>query len=278
LYEVVTVSVDSIPGVEKPERKMVNIYDLEGKPIGRVKLPEVFYIPVRKDLVKRAYLSAFTAKLQPQGRDPMAGKRTTAESLGVGYGLARIPREKGRRRGRFVTSTVGGRSAHAPTVEKKLHEEINKKERILALASAIAATAIRKLIAERGHKVDKVPQVPVVVDDNIANIEKTNEIKKVLKKLGLWDDIRRSQVGTRIRAGKGKMRGRRYYTPKSILIITHEAEKLYKAARNLPGVDVITPDNLNMLYLAPGMKPGRLTLYTKSALKAIGGKFKVTFI
>lgn len=275
--EIVLVNVEKLGFKESP-KKTLKVYDLEGREIGRIRTPNIFLVPVRKDLVKRAYLSAFTARIQPQGRDPRAGKRTSAESLGVGYGLARIPREKGRRRGRFVTFTVGGRSAHAPTTEKRIHEEINATEKIHAILSGIAATAQPSIVKSRGHRLDKVPQIPMIVVDEFAELKRTSEVRRALEKLGLWEDVVRAQEGTRIRAGKGKMRGRRYYTPKSILIVTHKPDNIYKAARNLPGVDITTPENLNILHLAPGMTPGRLTLYTRSAIKALNERFKVRLV
>jgi len=253
----------------------LKVFSLEGKVISTIKTPPIFYVPVRIDLIRRAFLSAFTARLQPKGRDLMAGKRTSAESLGVGLGLARIPRQKGGIRGRFVVSTVGGRRAFPPTPEKKIHEEINKKERRLAIVSALAATAIRELVEKRGHKLEKVPQVPVIVDDKLSEIETTKELKEVFKKLGLWDDIERARLGTKIKAGKGKMRGRRYKTPVSLLIISHKKEPIIKAAKNLPGVDIATPDNLSVLHLAPGGVPGRLTIMTKSALEELVEKYRV---
>ena len=264
------------PLVKVPEE--LKIFGLEGKVVSTIKTPPIFYVPVRIDLIRRAFLSAFTAKLQPKGRDPMAGKRTSAESLGVGLGLARIPRQKGGIRGRFVVSTVGGRRAFPPTPKKKIHEEINKKERRLAIVSALAATAIKELVEKRGHKLEKVPQVPVVVDDKLSEIKTTKELKEVFKKLGLWDDVERARLGTKIKAGKGKMRGRRYRTPVSLLIISHKKEPIIKAAKNLPGVDVATPDNLSVLHLAPGGVPGRLTVMTKSALENLVEKYKVIVI
>jgi len=73
------------------------IFDLAGKPVGKIKLPRVFETPYRPDVIKRAVLASQSHRFQPQGRNPMAGKRTTAESRGVGLGLARVPRLKGPR-------------------------------------------------------------------------------------------------------------------------------------------------------------------------------------
>ncbi|MEM3327074.1 MAG: 50S ribosomal protein L4, partial [Thermoproteus sp.] len=123
-----------------PER--VAVYGLDGSKVGEIALPPHFFEPVRPDLIRRAFLSALSARFQPKGVSPEAGRSHSCQSFGVGLGIARIPRYKGHLwpRGCFAPNTVGGRRAHPPKVEKKLHEEINKKEKRLAIRSAIAAT------------------------------------------------------------------------------------------------------------------------------------------
>ncbi|OYT26486.1 MAG: 50S ribosomal protein L4 [Thermoprotei archaeon ex4572_64] len=256
--------------------KIVKIFNLNAEPVGEVELPIYFHFPVRIDLIRRAFLSAFTMRLQPKGTDPMAGKRTTAESFGVGLGIARLPRIKGHLwpRAAFAPNTVGGRRAHPPKVEKKIHEYINKKEKKLAIISAIAATAIPELVKSRGHIIDNVLQVPLIITNDFEELMYTSEVKRVFKKLGLWDDVERAHDRTRIRAGKGKMRGRRYKTPKSVLVVLGRKSQVFKAVQNLPGTDVTLVDNLNILHLAPGGVPGRLTLWTLSAIEKLRDRFK----
>ena len=254
--------------------KVATVYDLEGREAGKIELPEVFSYEVREDVIKRAYLAALTARIQPQGRDPMAGKRTTAESWGVGYGIARVPRVKGERHPRstsaaFVTMAVGGRRAHAPTVEKRIRERINKKERRLAIKSAIAATAIKELVERRGHVLPPKISLPVIVKAEIEEIETTKQAKEFLAKMGLWSDVERVRKKIKIRAGKGKMRGRRYKEGKSLLIVFSGKCKAVKAFRNLPGVTVAYVKNLSVLHLAPGGVPGRLTLWSEIAIKML---------
>lgn len=53
-----------------------------------------------------------------------------------------------------------------------------------------------------------------------------------------------------------------------------EDKGIRKAARNHPGVEVVVVDNLNAELLAPGTHPGRLTLYTRSAVDKLGELFK----
>ena len=266
---------------KNPKEKPSSIdcfYDLNGNPVSEVELPKQFYTPIRIDLIRRAYLSAFTARLQPKGNDPLAGRRKSAMSFGVGLGLARLPRYKGHLwpRAAFAPNAVGGYRCHGPKVEKKLHEEINKKEKRLAIRSAIAATAIRDLVKARGHRIDNVVQIPLIVVNDFENISITKMVKEVFKKLGLWDDIEKAHEKTRIRAGKGKRRGRRYKTPKSVLVVLSEQGKpVVNAVRNLPGVDVVPVNQLNMLVLAPGGHPGRLTLWTVGAIEKLRNLFKI---
>ncbi len=254
----------------------VPLYSWDGGDAGQVVLPDVYRVPVRKDLIRRVYLSEFTAKLQPKGRDPMAGKRTSARSLGAHHGVSRVPRIRGSMRAALVNMARGGRLAHPPRVEKVIHERVNKKERILGTMSAIAATSIPSLVRERGHRFD-AEFLPVVVESAAEQkIGKTRDLKILLEKTGLLPDIVRAQAGRRQRAGKGKRRGRRVKEPKSILFMLEDHRSpLALAAKALPGVDVATPDSLNVLLLAPGAVPGRLTLVTEGALKRLGEKYKV---
>ncbi|MGC8982608.1 MAG: 50S ribosomal protein L4 [Desulfurococcaceae archaeon] len=262
----------------KVEKLTSFVYGVDGSVVEEIELPALFYYPIRKDLISRAFLSAFTAMLQPKGRDPMAGKRTTARSWGVGYGLARVPRLPNGTV-RFVPSARKGRLAFPPTPDRRIHEEVNKNERIAAIVSALAATSRVDLVRERGHvfSVDKLPVI--VVDEVETTYARTSELREFLNKIGVWPDIERSHDRVRIRAGKGKMRGRRYVEPRSVLfVLSSYSVPLAKAARNLPGVDVATPDNLSILHLAPGGVPGRLTVFSRSALDRVAKKYEVIYI
>jgi len=253
---------------------IVHVYDLEAKPIEEITLPSVFTTPFRPDIIRRAVISSITMRIQPYGVDKRAGKRTTAESWGPGYGVARVPRIKGRQypaasRAAFAPMTVGGRRAHPPVSNKKISEKINKKEKKLALLSAIAATAIPAIVKSRGHIIDQIPELPLVVLDDLQKLKETRETKEVFIKLGIWPDILRAKRKKRVRSGKGKMRGRKYKRAKGPLIVINEDEGIIKAARNHPGVDIVRVDLLNVELLAPGACPGRLTVWTKSAIQQL---------
>ncbi len=259
----------------KIEKVITKLYSVEGEVVKDIVLPEIFSIPVRKDLIRRAFHSAFTARLQPKGRDPLAGKRTTARSWGVGHGLARVPRLPNGRAA-FVVFARGGHRAFPPTPEKKLHEEINKKEMAYAIASALAATANKEFVKARGHIFDVEALPVVVVDDVEESIRRAKDAREFLEKIGVWADVERAHKRIRIRAGKGKMRGRRYVEPKSILfVVSNHNSNFARSVRNFPGVDIATPNTLSILHLAPGGVPGRLTVFTASALEAVASKYRV---
>ncbi|MCD6445667.1 50S ribosomal protein L4 [Candidatus Bathyarchaeota archaeon] len=251
-------------------RRTVKVFNLQGESVGKIKLPPVFQTPLRPDVIKRAVLAIQSGRFQPQGRNPMAGKRTTAESRGVGQGIARIPRLKGPgQRGAFAPGTVGGRAAHPPVSEKKIVKRIPKKEKRLALFSAIAATASKKIVASRGHAVEDALQIPLIVTDDLEKLTKTKDVEEALIHLGVLSDIYRVRESRKIRAGRGKLRGRKLKQAVGPLIVVAENGGIKKAAENIPGVDVVTVNNLNAEILAPGTHPGRLTIWTNSAIQKL---------
>ena len=256
-------------------KRTAKIFDLTGKPVGKTGLPPIFRTALRPDVIKRAVLAIQSGRFQPQGRNPMAGKRTTAESRGVGLGIARIPRIKGARgRAALAPGTVGGRVAHPPVSEKKIVKRVPRKEKRLALFSAIAATASKKTVALRGHSIEDVPQIPLIVVDKLEKLRKTKEVEEVLIQLGVLSDIYRVRESRKIRAGKGKLRGRKVKQAVGPLMVVAENRGIVKAARNIPGVDVVTVNNLNAEILAPGTHPGRLTVWTTGAIEKLNELYR----
>jgi large subunit ribosomal protein L4e len=253
-----------------PEQINVEIFDLQGKSAGKTKLPNIFSTPLRPDVIKRAVLAIQSNRIQPQGRDPMAGKRTTAESRGTGSATARVPRIKGGSgRAAFAPSTVKGRQPHPPRAEKKIVKSIPKKEAKLALFSAIAATAQKDTVASRGHKINDALQIPLIVEDAIEGLTRAKEVEEALTSLGVIADITRVRNSRKVRAGKGKRRGRKMKQAVGPLIVVVDSKDLANAASNVPGVQVTTVANLNTEMLAPGTHPGRLTLWTNSAIETL---------
>jgi large subunit ribosomal protein L4e len=253
--------------------KVAKVFDLEGRNTGKIRLPNLFDTPIRQDVIKRAVIVVQSHRFQPQGRDVLAGRRTTAESRGVGLGISRVARMKGRNRAAFVASAVGGRATHPPKVEKKIKRRMPRKEMRVALRSAVAATAIKETVASRGHIVDDIQEFPLVVVDEIQRLRKTRDVREALKKLGVWPDIYRVMKRRGIRAGKGKRRGRKNKSIVGPLIVINQDDGAVKAARNIPGIDITIVNDLNVELLAPGTHPGRLTVWTNSSINKLDDLF-----
>jgi large subunit ribosomal protein L4e len=240
------------------------VHDLDGEAAEEVELPSAFEAHPRPDLVQRAVRAAQANRKQDYGSDEYAGMRTPAESFGSGRGMAHVPREGGQ--ARRVPQAVGGRTAHPPKAEKDRSESINDKERKAAIESAVAATADADLVAERGHAFDDDVDLPIVVSDAFEDLQKTQAVVDVIEALGIDADVERAEDAT-VRAGRGTTRGRKRRRPASVLFVTSEEPS--RAARNLAGADVTTGREVNAEDLAPGGIPGRLTVWTESALAEV---------
>ncbi len=256
---------------------MAKVYDLQGNVVEEMKLPGIFSTDIRPDVVKRAVLAIQSARRQPYGSDPLAGKRTSAHYHGrrkyrftmMNREMARMARIHGKVgylafTARFVPQAVKGRRAHPPKAEKNWTQRLNRKEHDYAIRSALAASADINFV-KLHHRVE---ESPIILVDEFENFTKTKDIANLLNKL-MPEEMKRCSE-KKIRAGKGKMRGRRYRKKKGPVIITsHEM----KAAKNIPGIDSVDVERINAEILAPGAVPGRMVIITKAVLAAIQKKF-----
>ena len=252
----------------------VALKDLRGKEVKSLELPSVFNTPYRPEIIKKVYVNVLSNKFQPQGRYPAAGEMVSAESRNTGLGIARIARARGegfQRAGQAagVASVRAGRLAHPPVSWKKNHKKINKKEKQLGFCSAIAATSNKDIIENRGHNVGKISEFPIVVSNDLEKITRTSELRKTLLSLGLEEDLKRSTNIVRIPSGKSRRRGRKKHSALSCLIVVSKDSLITKLKKSLPGVNVVSIENLSIMDLVPGTKPVRLTIYTKNAIDSM---------
>ncbi|KAG0541877.1 hypothetical protein BDA96_02G054200 [Sorghum bicolor] len=223
-------------------RPLVTVKALEGDMVTDapgIALPPVFGAPIRPDVVRFAHKLLSCNKRQPYAVSRRAGHQTSAESWGTGRAVSRIPRVPGggthrAGQGAFGNMCRGGR------------------------------------MFARGHRIETVPEMPLVISDSAESIEKTSQALKILKQIGAYADAEKAKDSVAIRPGKGKMRNRRYINRKGPLIVYGtEGSKVVKAFRNLPGVDVANVERLNLLDLAPGGHLGRFVIWTESAFKKL---------
>jgi large subunit ribosomal protein L4e len=155
----------------------------------------------------------------------------------------------------------------APTKTwRRWHRKINISQKRYAVASALAASAVPALVMARGHKIDDVPEIPLVIENELESKKKTSEAKDILSAIGALADVEKAADSKKIRAGKGKARNRKYVLRRGPLIIYKTNDGVERAFRNLPGVELCCVDRLNLLQLAPGGHMGRFCIWSQAAL------------
>jgi large subunit ribosomal protein L4e len=265
---------------------MPAVFSRDGVKVKDIQLPAVFASHYDPSLIKRAVLAVQSTRVQPFGNKLGSGRMNTAEYIGVrgkptehrtiNVAKARLPRLRNKRgilygKVASIPQAVGGPRAHPPKVETRTEERINIKERKKAIASAIGASVNATLVKARGHAFDE-KMFPLIVDATFENTSKTKEIMKALSALHVQKDVKNAKDSKRTRTGKNKNRGKRFRMKKSLLIVTDGTKPVYKAGRNLPGVEVVQVQSLNAEHLAPGALAGRLTIWTESAVHALAKK------
>lgn len=258
-------------------RPTVSVYQAEGeedKVAAQVALPGVFLAPVRPDVVHQVHTGIAKNKRQPYCVNKYAGKSVSAASWGTGRAVSRIPRVQGggthrSGQGAFGNMCRGGRM-FAPTKQwRKWHQKVNVTQKRYAVASALAASAVPALVMARGHRIDGLSEVPLVVTNAVESTTKTANAVALLKKLGAYTDVEKVIASKTMRAGKGKMRNRRFVQRRGPLIIYATDNGITRAFRNIPGVELACVDSLNLLQLAPGGHLGRFCVWTQDAFEKL---------
>jgi len=260
-------------------RPLISVYTEKSEPGGvTVCLPAVFRAPVRPDIVSMIHNEVAKNRRQPYCVSEPAGHQTSAESWGTGRAVARIPRVRGggtHRSGQaaFGNMCRGGRM-FAPTKQwRRWHRKVGVAQKRYAMCSAIAATGVPALVMAKGHVISNIPEVPFVVSDKTQGFSKTKEAVEFLRRNKAWADVAKVYASRRMRAGKGKLRNRRHVQKLGPLVVYDQDQGITKAFRNIPGVDTIQVDNLNILKLAPGGHVGRFVIWTESAFKKLDGLY-----
>jgi len=243
--------------------------------VSKVTLPAVCTAPIRLDIVQFVHDQISKNTRQAHGVFNKAGMQHSAESWGPGRAVARVPRISGSgtsraAQGAFANSCRKGRMFAPLKTWRRWHRKVNIKQKRHAVASALAASAITPLVLARGHRINNIPNLPLVVDDKVEGVEKTKDIVAFLKRFGAYEDVERVINTKSLRPGKGKLRNRRYRLKRGPLFIYHnENVTLLRAVRNIPGVEICNVHRLNLRQLAPGGHLGRFIIWTESAFKAL---------
>ncbi|XP_068948131.1 large ribosomal subunit protein uL4-like isoform X2 [Petaurus breviceps papuanus] len=247
-------------------RPLISVYSEKGEASGKnVTLPAVFKAPIRPDIVNFVHTNLRKNNRQPYAVSELAGHQTSA----------RIPHVRGggthrSGQGAFGNMCRGGRMFAPTKTWRRWHRRVNTTQKRYAICSALAASALPALVMSKGHGIEEVPELPLVVEDKVEGYKKTKEAVLLLKKLKAWNDIKKVYASPqRMRAGKGKMRNRRRIQHRGPCIIYNEDNGIIKAFRNIPGITLLNVSKLNLLRLAPGGHVGRFCIWTESAFRKL---------
>ncbi len=256
------------------------VLSVTGEKTEDINAPPAFAEKIRKDLIIRAVRSEQSKTFQPKSPLKVAGMQTSAEYVGVkdayrtmkNRGTQRLPHEKLPKgkygRVRMLPFAVTGRRAHPPKVETILIEKINNKEYRKALHSAIAACADAGVVKVRTGAEYKVPYI--IVDD-IESIKKTKDVITLLEALGIIEDVVKSERSRKRISGLRRHRlSRAYKVRKSVLFVVAKDCSLLRSAASISGAKAVKVMNLKVSDLAPGGLPGRLVVWSKSAVEKLG--------
>ena len=258
------------------------IYSIKGEETGEIALPEIFNTKIREDIVQKYYEVEKLNNIYPYAPYKEAGKRHAASGKishkrhdwkgHYGKGMSRIPRKTMWRRGtQFfwvgaeIASTRGGRRAHPPKAVIDL-KKINKKEMIKAMLSSLSYISNKNEVKNKYNSLDKISiELPLIVEDKIVNLKAKKFFESLNKILG---DLYRIAIQKKtIRAGKGKMRGKKYKKNAGLLFVIPNNEDL-----NITGIDIVKANDLRVSDLASS--GARLTLFSETALDELENIFK----
>ncbi len=235
-----------------------------------IKVPEIFSGNVREDIALKYF--QIVREGQKYGNSPKAGKEFSDKVRHAkrkfrghyGRGISRIPRKVFWRRGtQFywegagVSGAVGGRRAHPPKPLTKT-KKMNKKEMEKAIISALTSTVKKDWLKKRYSTVNEVDtELPIIIDGKILKLN-TKEFHSFLEKI-LKNLYKVGVQKKKVRAGKGKRRGRKYKKSAGLLLVIGNKEE-----KKVNRIDVKKVGELGIEDFWP---LGRLTIYTENAIK-----------
>lgn len=256
----------------------VKVFGLDGKELKSVDVPAVFGAPIRPDLIHFIHTNMAKNTRQAYAVSELSGLQTPAASWGPGRAVARVPRVPGsgsRRCGQAARAnfTRKGRMYGATQTIRRWHRKINVSQKRYAVASAIAASAVNGFVSAKGHLIEHLPQLPMVVSSEVEKIVRTKEAEKFFKEIGLKNELERVKNSKALRAGKGKARNRRYTFRVGPMVIVGNGARCDLGFRNIPGVKVANVNSLSLVDLCPGGHPGRLLVWSEKAFSQLNDIF-----
>ena len=255
----------------------LQVLDAAGKKVKELD-SKIFDSVVREDIVQKAveiekisqeYAPSFLAGNQTSASGNVRHLRHAWKS-DRGRGLSRVPKKKLWRRGTqfywigaVIPGTRGGRRAHPPKLGKKLRK-LNKKETRLAFGSALAMAASPEGVADKYRSIEKLDiSLPLVVGDKVLALKTKDFLSAIKSILGELYGV--AIQNKSIRAGKGKMRNRKYKKSAGLLLVIGNEE-----SKRVNGIEIRKAADLSVSDLASN--GARLSMFTEAAINDLWGR------
>jgi len=263
----------------------IQILDIKGNKTKEM-TSSIFDGQIRRDIVQRIVEIERLAEKQMYAPFYLAGLQTSASGnvkhnrhvwkTDRGRGLSRYPKKRMSDKGsHFVWVAAvapgvrGGRRSHPPEVLRR-ELKINKKEKIIGLISALAMISSLEELKKKYQTLAEIKdseiklKLPIVVESKVLSL-KTKELFNSLKNL-LGENLMSIAIQNKsVRAGKGKMRGRKYKKNSGLLMITADNQD-----KKITGIDVKKVRDLKLKDIASN--GARLTIFTEEAIKDLEKK------
>lgn len=259
----------------------IKLFDKTGKVKKDIEMPGNFSKGIRKDILAKVFEAMKYENRQEKGSKFGAGAGYSASGIlkhkrhdwktTYGKGISRIPRKIMSRHGASfnwvgatVSNTRGGRRAHPPKGWENFFKKINKKELQIAFNSGFEGTVDSKSLEK---KYNKKIESGFVFDSSVLDL-KSKDFFALLEKVFGKDLMENILKSKKQRAGKGKLRGRKYKSNAGLLFVVGSDEKMKRS-----GIDVVNVNDLRIRDLAPNGEAGRIAGYSEKAIEEISKKF-----
>ena len=215
----------------------LNVIDLQGKKAGTVTVEDAVWGAEAKPTLVAQAVRVYRSNL----RQGPAATKNRGEVNRTGR---KMWKQKGTGKARHGDRTapqfVGGAKAHGPTGQENYKLRINQKMKQGALWSVLS---------------DMVRGGRVTVIDSLPEVKKTKELARIVEKI-------KTNKRTNEQTNKKKNKNEE----KILIVIEKPAVETVRAARNLEGVTLARPEELNALTV---LRHERMII-TKQAVKLIG--------
>lgn len=158
------------------------------------------------ELIKKLEFILLSNRKQKYSNDSLAGLKKVVSKNKKGSGRARVQRLKSGL-ARENPNVIGGRRAHPPKIEKEIKKKMNKKEKKQAVRSLFSELEFQNNLMLKEEK-----KAVLFSDSFFEQIETRAEILSFFEKFYPQEVSQKKKL----RAGKGKMRNRKFQNLKKI--------------------------------------------------------------